>query len=58
MDPSQTVRVAVETLMEVVESSKNIELCVVYQGNKKEMLPQEDIDKIFKDIEKEREEAD
>ena len=32
------MRLAVETLMEVVESEKNIELCMVRAGNVTEMV--------------------
>lgn len=58
LDNKQTVRLAVETLMEVVESSKNIEICVVYPDNKSEMLEDSAVDEIVKQIEKEREEAE
>jgi 20S proteasome alpha/beta subunit len=58
MNDKQTIRLAVETLLEVVESAKNIEICVVYPGNKSEMLDEENIDIFVKEIEKEREEAE
>ena len=41
MDNRATIKLAVETLLEVVESSKNIEICVIYPGNKNEMLSDE-----------------
>jgi len=34
MNPKESVKLAVETLMEVVESSKNIEIMVIQVGNK------------------------
>ena len=43
--------------MEVVESSKHIEISVSYPNRKIENLEDEVIDKIVKEIEKEREEA-
>jgi 20S proteasome subunit alpha 4 len=51
----QTIRLAVETLMEVVESAKNIEICVAYENRKFVLLEEEDIDKVIKQIEKEKE---
>ena len=48
---------AVQTLMEVVENSKNIEICVIKADNQQEMLEDDVVDKIVKEIEKEREEA-
>jgi 20S proteasome alpha/beta subunit len=44
MDDTQSVRLAVETLMEVVESSKNIEICVLHPDNRSEMLDDATID--------------
>ena len=58
MNTKQTVRLAVETLMEVVESSKNIEICIVHPNSKSEMLEESEVEKIVKEIEKEREEAE
>lgn len=52
----QTLKLAVETLLEVVESSKNIEICVMTGPKVFKMLPDEDIAVIVKQIEKEREE--
>ena len=56
MDARQSIKLAVETLMEVVESSKNIEVCVSYPKRKVELMEDEAIDKFVKEIEKEREE--
>lgn len=44
--------------MEVVESAKNIEICVVHPDNRSEMLEEAVVDKYVKEIEKEREEAE
>jgi hypothetical protein len=43
--------------MEVVESAKHIEISVTYPNRKSEMVADEEIDKIVKEIEKEKEEA-
>ena len=58
LDNQQTIKLAVETLMEVVESAKNIEVFVVYPENKKEMLSPEAVEAVVKQIEKEKEEAE
>lgn len=51
-----TIRLAVETLMEVVESSKNIEICIMTGAKKFQLLEDAAIEKIVKEIEKKREE--
>lgn len=56
MNTNQTIKLAVEALLEVVESSKNIEICVMTGAKKFETLDDETIDKFVKEIEKEREE--
>ena len=56
MSNNETIKLAVETLMEVVESSKNIEICIVTGPKKFEMLDDAAIDKFVKEIEKKREE--
>ncbi len=51
MEASETtasIKLAVETLMEVVESGKNIEICVAYPGGKYDTLADEEIDKFVK----------
>ena len=53
---NESVKLAVETLLEVVESSKNIEICVMTGPKKFEMLDDSVIDRFVKEIEKEREE--
>ena len=50
------IKLAVETLMEVVESSKNIEICIMTGPKKFQLLEDSVIEKIVKDIEKKREE--
>jgi 20S proteasome subunit alpha 4 len=56
MGNNEAIKLAVETLMEVVESSKNIEICVMTANKKFEMLDDATIDKFVKEIEKQREE--
>lgn len=56
MNNNQTIKLAVETLLEVVESSKNIEICIMTGPKKFEMLDDAVIDKFVKEIEKQREE--
>lgn len=51
------VRFAVETLMEVVESEKNMEVCVVRQSGS-ETLPETEIGELVAAVKKVREEAD
>lgn len=51
-----SIKLAVETLMEVVESSKNIEICIMTGPKKFQLLEDSAIEKIVKDIEKKREE--
>lgn len=58
MDEKQSIRLAIETLLEVVESSKNIEISVTYPDNKSHMIDDATIDEYVKQIEKEREEAE
>ena len=52
---NETIKMAVETLMEVVESSKNIEICIMTSAKKFEMLDDAVIERLVKEIEKERE---
>jgi 20S proteasome subunit alpha 4 len=56
MGTNESIKLAVETLLEVVESSKNIEICVMTSAKKFEMLDDTVIDKFVKEIEKQREE--
>lgn len=53
---NQAIKLGVEALLEVVESSKNIEICVLTGPKKFELLDDATIDKFVKEIEKEREE--
>ncbi len=55
MGNNEAIKLAVETLLEVVESSKNIEICVMTSAKKFEMLDDAVIEKFVKDIEKQRE---
>ena len=51
----KTVRLAIETLQESVESEKHIEIAIQRQGQEPEMLSSEAIESIVEDIKKERE---
>ena len=58
MSEQQCLRLAIQALMEVVDSgAKTMELCVVRRGGKKEMLKEEDIEAVVKEIESEQQEA-
>jgi 20S proteasome subunit alpha 4 len=52
----QAIKLSVEALLEVVESSKNIEICLMTGPKQFKTLDDETIDKFVKEIEKEREE--
>lgn len=57
MTEEQCVRLAVQALLEVVDSgAKTMEVCVVRTGGKKEMISEDDVDVIVKAIEAEAEE--
>lgn len=57
MDEAACVRLAITALLEVVDSgAKTMELCVVRRGGKKEILEEDAIDAICKEIEAEQEE--
>jgi len=49
------LRLAVETLLEVVESEKNIEICMVKAGNVSEMISDARIMAVVNEINAERE---
>jgi 20S proteasome alpha/beta subunit len=55
MNQQATLRLAVETLMEVVESEKNIELCIVKPGNVSEMVSEARINAVVAQINAEKE---
>lgn len=54
MTREKAVRLSIETLLEVVENSENIEICVMSAGDKIEMMEQEQLDTICKEINKEK----
>jgi 20S proteasome subunit alpha 4 len=57
MEETQCVRLAIQALLEVVDSgAKTMEICVVRRGGKKEMLDETAIEAIVKEIEQEQEE--
>ena len=58
MDDEKATRLSIETLLEVVESSGNIEICIMRAGNKVEMMDQEKLDGICAAITKEKEAAE
>ena len=53
MTKEQTIRVSMETLLEVVENSENIEICVIEDGSIN-MLDDEVLKNICDDINKEK----
>ena len=58
MDAEKTVRVGIETLLEVVENAKNIEICIVHPNNKIVMLDEDKLKEIADQINKEKEAAE
>mmetsp|Transcript_25663 Transcript_25663/g.37926 ORF Transcript_25663/g.37926 Transcript_25663/m.37926 type:complete len:255 (-) Transcript_25663:3421-4185(-) len=57
MEETACVRLAVQALLEVVDSgAKTMEICVVRRGGKKEMMEEDAIETIVKEIESEQEE--
>ena len=58
MSDEKAIRLSIETLLEVVENSSNMELCIMRAGNKIEMLDQEKLDAIAAAITKEKEVAE
>ena len=57
MDDKKATRLSIETLLEVVEDSENMEICIV-KDNKQEMMDFDSLDEIVKQIKKEKEEAE
>ena len=57
MDREQTIRLAVKSLLEVVQTgAKNIEIALMAPGKTVEMLPVEEIEGYVKNIEQEKQE--
>jgi 20S proteasome subunit alpha 4 len=57
MDREQTIRLAIKSLLEVVQTgAKNIEIAIMAPGKTLEMLPVEDIENYVKSIEQEKQE--
>jgi 20S proteasome subunit alpha 4 len=50
MTENQAIKLAVETLLEIVESPKNIEVCVVTQAKRNLILDDETVEKFVKEI--------
>jgi 20S proteasome subunit alpha 4 len=58
MAEARCLRLAVSALLEVVDSgAKTMEVCVVRTGGRSEMVPEEDIDAVVKEIEAEQREG-
>lgn len=55
LDQAACVHLAIETLLEVVESAKNMEICVVKAGNVTESVPEDAIQAIVDKINQEKE---
>lgn len=57
MDREETVKLAVKSLLEVVQTgAKNIEIAIMAPGRSIEMLPAQDIESYVKSIEAEKQE--
>mmetsp|Transcript_37380 Transcript_37380/g.57367 ORF Transcript_37380/g.57367 Transcript_37380/m.57367 type:complete len:246 (-) Transcript_37380:108-845(-) len=58
MSESQCVRLCIQALLEVVDSgAKNMEVCVVRMGGGKDIMKEEDVEAVVKEIEAESEEG-
>ena len=58
MTEQQCVKLAIQTLLEVVDSgAKNMEICVLRQGNVKVTMKDADVDAVVKEIEEEAEDT-
>ena len=55
LNQAATMRLAIETLLEVVESEKSIELCIVKAGNVSEMVSEARIHAVVAEITAEKE---
>jgi 20S proteasome subunit alpha 4 len=55
---AQAIRLGVETLLEVVESEKSIEICLVRPDQLNTFVPTEDIQAIVTQVNKEKDEAE
>ena len=51
------MRCGVATLLEIVESASNIEICLI-KGDKTEMIPEEQIEQLVKELKAEKEAAE
>ena len=57
MDQDETIKLAVKSLLEVVQTgAKNIEIAIMAPGKSIEMLPAEEIESYVKNIEAEKQE--
>lgn len=58
MTENQAIKLAVQTLLEIVESPKNIEICVVTKEKTNLILDDETVAKFVREIQKEKEEEE
>jgi len=54
LDTEKSIRLAIETLLEVVENSKNIEICIVHPNRRIENLDEDKLAQISEQINKEK----
>ena len=58
MDQDAVVRLACQTLLEVVENAQNIEICIILAGNKSSQLEEDKLEAICSVLKKEKDEAE
>lgn len=58
LNQQATLRLAIETLLEVVESEKNVEICIVKAGNVSEMVSEARVATVVAEIAAEKEAAE
>ena len=58
MDTQKTTRLGIETLLEVVESAGNLEICICHPDRRIEMLDDDKLQQICDEIHKEKKEAE
>ena len=58
LNDDQAVRLAVETLLEVVEGAENLDVCIIKDNNSNKMLDEERLGSIYKEIKAEKDAAE
>ena len=58
LNDEQAVRMAVETLLEVVEGADNLDVCVIKDNNSNKMVDEEKLNNIYKEMKAEKEAAE